>query len=103
MSERVPSRPSVTVEIAGERHVLRSDAPAEYTRSVAEHLDATIRALGIGSTLDPHKAAILAALTITDELFRTREELEALRKEASRRSARLATLLEQAGAHDGDR
>ena len=82
------------VEIAGERHVLRSDASTEYTQSVAAHLDATIRALG--ANLDPHRAAILAALTITDELFRTRAELKALGEEIVRRSSRVAYMLERA-------
>ncbi|MEX2569939.1 MAG: cell division protein ZapA [Gemmatimonadota bacterium] len=96
MSETGGGRHSVTVEIAGERHVLRSDASPEYTQSVAAHLDETIRALGLGNTLDPHRAAILAALTITDELFRSREELRRLREEISRRSTRLADLIDGA-------
>lgn len=98
MTHRGPDRPSVTVEIAGERHVIRSGAPPEYTRSVAAHVDGTLRALGVGNTLDPHKAAILAALTITDELFRIRSDLEALRREVAGRSGRLADLLEEAAA-----
>jgi len=98
-------RRTVTVQIAGERHVLRSDASAEYTESVAAHLDTTIRTLDLGNNLDPHKAAILAALTITDELFRTRSELAALREEIVRRSSRVAYMLEKAaeGAGDDDR
>ena len=87
-------RRTVTVEIAGERHVLRSDASVEYTKSVAAHLDSTIRALG--GSLDPHRAAILAALTLTDELFRTKSELRALGEEIVRRSSRVAYLLERA-------
>jgi cell division protein ZapA len=97
MSERT-SRQSVSVEIAGERHTLRSDASPEYTQMVAAHLDATIRALGVGNTLDPHKAAILAALTITDELFRAREEAAQLRGEIARQASRLAEILERASA-----
>ena len=98
MSERSPGRQSVTVEIAGERHTLRSDASSEYTQSVAAHLDATIRSLGLGNTLDPHRAAILAGMTITDELFRAREEVAALRSELAQRATRLAALLEAASA-----
>jgi cell division protein ZapA len=103
VSER-PDRKTVTVEIGGERHVLRSDASVEYTQSVAAHVDEKIQALGLGNTLEPHRAAILAALTITDELFRTREELAALRAEIVRRSSRVAYLLERAaepGRDDG--
>lgn len=94
MSEK-PNRQSVTVEIAGERHVLRSDAAPEYTQSVAAHVDETIRALGVGNTLDPQRAAILAALTITDELFRAQQDLASLREEVARGSARLVRMLEE--------
>lgn len=96
MNDRSSGRRTVTVEIAGERHVLRSDASAEYTQSVAAHVDATLRTITLGNSLESHRAAILAALTITDELFRTREELSLLRQEIVRRSARVAYQLERA-------
>ncbi len=96
MSDAQSGRRSVAVEIAGERHVLRSDAPPEYTQSVASHVDGTIRALGLGTNLDPHRAAILAALTITDELFQARRELATLREEVAQRSSRLTDLLDRA-------
>ena len=97
---KAPPKNSVAVEIAGERHVLRSDAPAEYTHAVAAHVDATIRAVGPANALEPHRTAILAALVITDELFRLREELRTLRDEMDRRAAAMADLLERA-AGDG--
>jgi cell division protein ZapA (FtsZ GTPase activity inhibitor) len=89
---------SVAVEIAGERHVLRSDAPPEYTHAVAAHVDATIRAVGPQNVLEtnPHRTAILAALVITDELFRLREELRTLRDEMDRRAGMMADVLERA-------
>jgi cell division protein ZapA len=92
MTDR-PSRQrySVTVSIVGERHVLRSDAEPEYTVRVAQHVDSTMRALGSAQPLEPHRTAILAALSITDELFRTREELARLRAEMDSRAALLAT------------
>ena len=96
MSRGKPPRNSVTVEIAGEKHVLRSDAPMEYTHSVAAHVDGTIRSLGKVDALEPHRTAILAAMVITDELFRTREELRALREEVERRATLLADRLERA-------
>lgn len=95
------TRTSVTVEIAGEKHVLRSDAPVEYTHSVAAHVDGTIRTLGLDA-LEPHRSAILAAMVITDELFRTREELRALREEVERRAGLLADRLERAAGARGD-
>jgi cell division protein ZapA (FtsZ GTPase activity inhibitor) len=93
-----PPRHTVAVEIAGEKHVLRSDVPPEYTRAVAAHVDATIRALPGFQTLEPFRAATLAALSITDELFRAREEIRRLRDETERRTAELADILEAAEA-----
>jgi cell division protein ZapA (FtsZ GTPase activity inhibitor) len=91
-----PPRHTVAVEIAGEKHVLRSDVPPEYTRKVASHVDATIRALPGFRTLEPFRAATLAALSITDELFHARDEIRRLREEADRLTHELADVLEAA-------
>ena len=69
----------VKVRIVGEEYTLRTEASPEHTKSVAEHVDRTIRAImGGGSTMETQKAAILAALQITDELFRERAASELL-------------------------
>ena len=98
----VPVRHTVTVEIAGERHVLRSDVPPEYTRAVADHVDRTIRGLPSYPTLEPFRAATLAALSITDELFKANEEIDRLRAEITRRTADVAAALEEAVAESSD-
>lgn len=92
---RPPTRHTVTVDIAGERHVLRSDVSPEYTRTVAGHVDDTIRALSSFPTLEPFRAAILAALSITDELFTARAEVERLRAEIEAKTAEVAAMLEE--------
>lgn len=67
---------TVRVEILGDEFILRSDATAEHTRAVAAHVDAAIRGvMESGSVVETHKVAILAALQIADELFRTRAAL----------------------------
>ncbi len=96
--KKEPSRHTVTVEIAGERHVLRSDVPPEYTRAVAAHVDQTIQSLPGFGTLEPVRAATLAALSITDELFRARLEIDRLRDQIERRTMELTSLLETAEA-----
>jgi len=84
------SKQHVTVTIAGEQYSLRSDRSLEYTRAVADHVDRAIHeARENGPKIETHKAAILAALAITDELFRSR--LEA--REIERRLAGLADRL----------
>ena len=70
-----PRRNSVRVAILGDDYMIRTEASAAHTRQVAEHVDRTIRqVLATGSVVETHKAAILAALQITDELFRLRAE-----------------------------
>ncbi len=68
-------RTSVRVTILGEEYSIRSDASPSHTRDVAEYVDRTIRhVLSAGTVVETHKVAILAALQITDELFRLRAE-----------------------------
>jgi cell division protein ZapA (FtsZ GTPase activity inhibitor) len=64
---------SVRVQVGGEELVVRSELPPEYTREVAEYLDAALRRIrAMLPTIEAHKAAILAGLAVTDELFRAR-------------------------------
>lgn len=65
---------STRVTICGEDYNIRSDSPPEHTRAVAAYVDAKIReVLESASVVESHKAAILAALQITDELFEARQ------------------------------
>ena len=91
----VERRSSVTVRIAGEEHTIRANADPEYTRSCARYVDERISGIrSKGALIETHKAAILAALSISDELFQAREELDRLRKEVASRTTNLARRLE---------
>jgi cell division protein ZapA len=63
----------VRVNIVGEEYTIRSDASPEHTRAVAEYVDRTIRNVLNGGVGETRKAAILAALQITDELFQAEQ------------------------------
>ena len=68
---------SVRVTIVGEEYTIRSDASPEHTRAVAEHVDRAIREImNSGAVAETRKAAILAALQITDDLFQARAQSE---------------------------
>ena len=70
MSEK---RSSVKVTVLGQEITIRSEASAEHTREVASYVDKTIRQImNSGAIIEPSRAAVLAALQITDELFRAR-------------------------------
>lgn len=63
----------VKVTIGGEEYTLKSDRAPEYTQAVAEHVNRALREVrATGTIVETHKAAILAALAITDELFQAR-------------------------------
>lgn len=90
-----PERSSVTVRIAGEEHTIRAAAEPEYTESCARYVDQRISEIRRRSgLLESHKAAILAALSISDECFQAREELERLRKEVVSRTTNLERRIE---------
>ena len=64
---------AVKVVIGGEEYTVRSELPPEYTREVAAYLDAALKRVRDSlPSVDVQKAAILAALAITDELFQAR-------------------------------
>jgi cell division protein ZapA len=64
---------AVKVTIGGEEFTVRSELPPEYTREVATYLDAALKRVRDSMPMvETHKAAILAALAITDELFQAR-------------------------------
>ena len=76
MSEK---RSSVKVTIVGQELTIRSDASPEHTREVAAYVDKTIRGImNSGAVIESNRAAILAALQITDELFRARNSQRVL-------------------------
>ena len=87
-----PARKTVVnVQIAGEEFVIRTDATDEYTRQCAEHVDRTIRDIvGTSAMLQSHKASVLAALAITDQMFKARGEADALREDVRMRAGRLS-------------
>jgi cell division protein ZapA (FtsZ GTPase activity inhibitor) len=67
-----PTKHSVRVQVGGEELALRTELPPEYAREVAAHFDTALRQIRAASpSLEAYKAAILAGLAVTDELFRS--------------------------------
>ena len=64
---------AVRVFIGGEEFTVRSELLPDYTREVAAYLDIALKRVRDSLPMvESHKAAILAALSITDELFQAR-------------------------------
>jgi len=90
------SRESVTVRIAGEEHAIRSSAEPEHTTRCAAYVDRRFNEIKkqVG-LLEGHKVAILAALSITDELFRAQDAQEESGSQIAERMNALAARLEE--------
>ena len=93
---------SIKVEILGESYAIRSEAAPEHTRAVAEHLDRSIRQiLAGGAVIEANRAAILAALQITSELFLEREANQSITAAMQELSGDVRRMLPPAKRGDG--
>jgi len=109
----VATKRSVSVSIAGQKFVLRSDADDRTVQHVALQLDRRIREIHKASrgAADSQQVAILAALQLAEELHNTEQKSErlaeslrteradtaALKKQVRERSRNLLKLLGRAG------
>ncbi|MDE2874452.1 MAG: cell division protein ZapA [Gemmatimonadota bacterium] len=65
---------TVRVEIAGNRYTLRTDADEAYTRRCAALVDERMRQIGGEARMDARKTAIMAALSLSDDLLQQQEK-----------------------------
>jgi len=78
---------AVPVKIFNQELRIRTDESPEYVREVARYVDAKIyEVVNSASATSPTKAVMLAALNITDELFREREKLRQLSEKVQQQS-----------------
>jgi cell division protein ZapA len=68
---------SVKVNIFGEDYPIKGDADADYIREVASYVDQKMKEVSerLSNKL-PLRVAVLAAMSITDELFKERGDKE---------------------------
>jgi cell division protein ZapA len=86
----------VTVQIAGQRYVLRSDGDEESVKQLASYVDGRIRDIQRQTrTADTQALATLAALQIAEELFGEREAQAELKKKIRDKGQALLQYLER--------
>lgn len=87
---------AVSVQIAGQRYALRSDADDREVRRLAEFVDGKIKEVQKAArTPDTQSVAILAALQIAEELFEARRSREDLKKKVRDRSRAILDYIER--------
>ena len=88
------TRHSVEITLGGAKFTVSSEHPPEYTREVARYFDTALaRIRGEVPSVDAYKAALLAGLAITDELFQARGGDAEQARRISGLTDRLARLL----------
>ncbi len=86
----------VPVQIHGQRYPIRSSLEPEYVSRLASYVEEKMRAVADSApTGDSLRFAVLAALNITDELFRCREATRARDGEIAERAGELERLLDR--------
>jgi cell division protein ZapA len=86
----------IELTLLGQSLTVRTEASAEYIRSLARYLEKRVETLKKSGAPDSTRALLLAALDITDELFKAREEQERLPGDINERLGALVSLLERA-------
>ncbi len=91
-------RSPVVVTIGGHRYTLRSDEDEKVVRDMAAHVDKHLRDLQKQTrAADTQSLAILTALQITEELWRTRQSHSDLQKRVRDKGKALLQLIEREG------
>jgi cell division protein ZapA len=90
----------VKVQICGQTYTIHGELDAAYVQKLADYVDSKMQAIADATkTIDTQKVAVLAALSIADELHTNQrergEEEELLREQAER----CLTLVERALKH----
>jgi cell division protein ZapA (FtsZ GTPase activity inhibitor) len=85
----------VELTFLGTKLTVRTEAAPEYLQSLVRHLEDAVAQLRRGGIRDDTTALMLAALDVTDELFREREDKQRHEGAVDARLGALVTLLEQ--------
>ena len=88
----------VSVTIGGHRYTLRSDEDEKVVRDMAAHVDQHLRELQKQTrAADTQSLAILTALQITEELWKTRQMHAELKKRVRDKGKALLQFIEREG------
>jgi cell division protein ZapA (FtsZ GTPase activity inhibitor) len=85
----------VELTLLGQTLTVRTQADPAYIRSLAAYLEERVGTLRTSGVRDPLAALTLAALDITDELFRAREDRSRDESDVDSRLGALIALLDE--------
>jgi cell division protein ZapA len=87
---------SVTVEVAGQKLTLKTDADEAYVKSLARFVTEKIdEARAATRTVSTQSLAILAAMNVADELYQARRGAADLRRRVREKSRTILEIIER--------
>jgi cell division protein ZapA (FtsZ GTPase activity inhibitor) len=90
----------IELNLLGQTLTIRSEAAPDYLRRLAKYLEERVAQLKRSGVADPLTALSLAALDITDELFRMREDRKSDEDDVGARIGALVALLDKVAPPD---
>jgi cell division protein ZapA len=78
----------ITIHIAGQRYLVRSDADETYVQSLASAVDERVRVLKGARLVATQADVVLAALQLADELEHEKRKRRDLKQQIAQRSQR---------------
>jgi cell division protein ZapA len=91
-----PEPSSVRAKIYDREYALRTSGDPEKLQALCAGLDKRMREIATSTgAVDTLKVAVLAALSLADDLQRTREELQKLDESVGRRSLACVSMLDR--------
>lgn len=85
------------VQIFGQTYTIAGELDESYVRELAAYVDEKMQTIADNtSTIDTQKAAVLAALSVADELFSLRKERGSRQELLKEQAERCLTLVERA-------
>jgi len=86
---------SIEVTILGQKYAIKGDDPEDYIKGLASFVDEKLKEVYHSSPgISPLKAAILASLTIADELQKLKDAQESITKNIEERANALTGLFD---------
>jgi len=85
----------VELTFLGTKLTVRTEASPEYLRTLVRHLEDAVGQLRRAGVRDDTTALMLAALDVTDELFREREDKQRAEGDVGARLGALVSLLDR--------
>ena len=87
----------VTIRVAGKDYNMTSSDSEAYVRRVAAYVDRKIGELMLATRLPAADAAVLAAITLADDVFKAQDENTRLRRELDQARLEIDRLMGETG------